>query len=102
MTTLIAPATDFTPARYSADHRDQFLDDGTATLSDIEGAEPSVGDLVVVQRPGLRYGRVVSGNPRTYRVERVSTREASVVERGTHVVRDVTTALVRFVPVTRP
>lgn len=102
MTILIAPRTDLAPARFSADHNDRFLADGTAVLADVPGAEPKVGDLVVVRRPGMRFGRTTQGTPRTYRVERVETREASVFERGSHVVRDVTTAHIRFVPAVRP
>lgn len=102
MPNLIAPRTEFAPARYSADHNDRFSDDGTAVLTDVPGAEPEVGDLVVVRRPGLRFGRVTSGTPRTYRVERVETREASMLHNGTHIVRDVTTAHLRFIPVVRP
>lgn len=102
MTTLIAARTEFAPARYSADHNDRFSDDGTAVLADVPGAEPEVGDLVVVRRPGTVRGRVTTGTPRTYRVERVETREVSVFERGTHIVRDVTSAHIRFLPAVRP
>lgn len=102
MTTLIAPRTDLAPARFSADHNDRFLDDGTAVLADVPGTEPEIGDLVVVRRPAIVRGRVTQGTPRTYRVERVETREASVFERSSHVVRDVTTAHIRFVPAVRP
>lgn len=102
MTNLISERTEFASARYSADHLDRFLDDGTAVLTDVPGDEPEVGDLVVIRRPGTARGRTIPGTPRTYRVERVETREASVVERGAHIVRDVTTAYVRFVPAVRP
>ena len=47
MTTLIAARTEFAPARYSAGHNDRFSDDGTAVLTDVPGAAPEVGDLVV-------------------------------------------------------
>ena len=101
MPNLIAPRTEFAMARYSADHKDRFSDDGTAVLEDVPGAEPQVGDLVVVRRPGTVRGRTTQGNLRTYRVERVETREASVVEWGAQIVRDVTTAYLRFVPAVR-
>lgn len=102
MSNLIAARTEFAPARFSADHNDRFLDDGTAVLADVPGAEPEVGDLVVVRRPGMRFGRVTPGTQRTYRVERVETREASALHNGAHIVRDVTTAHIRFLPAVRP
>lgn len=40
MTNLIAPRTEFAPARFSADHNDRFSDDGTAVLADVPGSEP--------------------------------------------------------------
>lgn len=91
MTTLVAPG------QYTADHKDSFFVDGTATLGDLPGAEPSVGDRILVRRPKIVRGRVVGGAARTYVVESVSTRETQVRENGVHGTRDVTTARIRLV-----
>ncbi|MEZ5111878.1 MAG: hypothetical protein R2732_10330 [Microbacteriaceae bacterium] len=92
MTVLIAPG------HYSAGTRDKFFADGTATLGDLPGTEPAVGDRILVRRPKIVRGRVVGGAARTYVVESVSTRETQVHENGVHGVRDVTTVRIRLVP----
>lgn len=102
MTTLISAATPLAPARYSAEPADRVFDDGTAVLADVEGAEPMIGDLIVIRRPGTVRGRSVLGRPRTYRVESVEMHEASVLRHGTQIVRDMTTVHARFVPAVKP
>lgn len=92
MTTLVAPG------QYTADHKDSFFVDGTATLGDLPGAEPAVGDRILVRRPRIVRGRVVSGAARAYVVEGVETRETQVRENGVHLTRDVTSAHIRLVP----
>lgn len=92
MTTLIAPG------QYTADHKDSFFVDGTATLGDLPGAEPAVGDRILVRRPRIVRGRVVGGVAHTYVVEGVETRETQVRENGVHLTRDVTNVRIRHVP----
>lgn len=92
MTTLVAPG------QYTADHKDSFFVDGTATLGDVPGAVPSIGDRILVRRPKTVRGRIVGGAARAYVVEGVETRETQVRENGVHGTRDVTSARIRLVP----
>ncbi|WP_298038980.1 hypothetical protein [uncultured Microbacterium sp.] len=92
MSTFIAPG------QYAADHKDSFLVDGTATLGDLPGAEPSVGDRILVRRPRIVRGRVASSAARAYVVEGVETRETQVRENGVHLTRDMTNVRIRLVP----
>lgn len=91
MSTLISAG------QYSAGHKDTFFADGTATLGDVPGAVPSIGDRILVRRPKTVRGRIVGGAARAYVVEGVETRETQVYANGIHGTRDVTTARIRLV-----
>ena len=91
-------STQISHGHYSADAQDKFFVDGTAVLHDLPGAEPAVGDRILVRRPRIVRGRVVGGAARAYIVEGVSTHEMQVQENGIDFVRDVTTVRIRLTP----